>query len=154
MMTIDIALPTQEFRDNLIKLIFKDEILWKELSDEYEAQEGEVVNNELVQSEESPEEFVQHVKEFRKNNDTSKKIERRYKNKVDKKKMQKLENAPIALCDEIIDRLKQINLQPYLDATSTLADEKLRTIKAKLDNAAQWIEDIEEKIKKKINFDE
>ena len=153
-MTIDIALPTQEFRDNLIKKIFKDEILWKELSDEYEAQEGEVVNTELVQSEESPEEFVQHVKEFRKNSDTSKKIHKRYKNKVEKKNMQESVDAPAELCDEIISRLKQINIEPFLNATSTLADEKLRIVFAKLENASQWIEDIEEKIKKKINFDD
>ncbi len=153
-MKIDIALPTQEFRDNLIKKIFKDEFLWKELSDEYESQEGEIVNSELVQSKETPEEFVQHVKNFKKNSETSKKIQRKYRNKVEKKNMQKLENAPVELCDEIVDRLKQINIEPFLNATSSLADDKLRTIHAKLANASQWIEDIDEKIKTKINFDD
>ena len=153
-MTIDIALPTQEFRDNLIKKIFKDEILWKELSDEYAAQEGEIVSKELVQSKESPEEFVNHVKNFKKTSETSQKIHRRYKNKVEKKNMQKLENAPIELCEEIIERLKEINIEPFLSATSPIADEKLRIIKAKLEDASQWIEELEEKIKKKIEFND
>lgn len=153
-LSIDIALPTQEFRDNLIKKIFKDEILWKELSNEHENQEGEVINKELVNSKENPEEFVQHVKNFKKSSETSKKIHRRYRAKVDKKNMQKLENAPIELCDEVIERMKQINLDPYLNATSVLAEEKLRTVHAKLGEVSQWIEDLDEKIKKKIKLDD
>ena len=153
LMTIDIALPTQEFRDNLIKKIFKDEILWKELLDEYEEGEGEDVSKELVQSDETPEDFVQHVKKYRKS-DNAKQIQRKYKNKVDKKNMQTQANAPVELCEEVIDRLKQINIEPFLNATSTLADEKLRKVHDALTNASQWIEDIQEKIRRKINFDD
>lgn len=154
LITIDTTLPTQEFRDNLIKKIFKDEILWKELSNEYESHEGEKVQDELVQSDETPEEFVKHVKEFKKNSDISKKIHRSYRNKVEKKNMQKLENAPIVLCGEIIERLRDLNIDPFLSATSALADDKLRTIHKSLKEASDRIADIQKKIESKITFDD
>lgn len=138
LLTLDVALPTQELRDNLIKKIYSDDILFDELRTEYESAWGEIVQKELIDSKPSPEELVSKVKEFRKT-EAAIEIQQAYKKVVNKKNMQTHADAPIKLCGEINDRLKEINLIPFLNATSSLADEKLDRIREQLSLAQTTI---------------
>ena len=154
LVSIDAALPTQEFRDNLIKKIFKDTVLCEELITEYHDNEGEQINKKLIKNKQNPEDFVKTVRQFRKNDETAASLLKRYKNKIDKKNLQNQVNAPVELCQEILDRLAQINIKPFLSATSKQADQKLKEILVKLTNSKELIEQINEEINKKLTFND
>lgn len=149
LLSIDIPLPTQEFRDNLIKKIFKDQVLWSELATTYENESGPIVNDQILQNKDTPEEFVERVKRFRKTED-SEKILSTYRKKVEKKNMETMANAPVKISEEALERLRQINIEPLIAATSSAADANLKKIKNMLDEATQMIGDLQEKIVAKL----
>jgi len=154
LVSIDAALPTQEFRDNLIKKIFKDHTLANELISEYHENEGEFIQKKIVKNKYNPEDFVKLVKNFRKNDQVALDLYKRYKNKVDKKNLQNQANEPLDLCNEVLQRLQQINIKPFLDATSIQADNKLRELRQKLNESNKIIDQLNEEIQKKIKFNE
>jgi len=152
LLTVDIALPTQELRDNLIKKIFKDEILWNELATKYEEKAGEQVHTAIIQDqiEASSSDFVEKVKDFKKS-ETAKIITHDYKTVVEKKNMATLANAPVQISEDVVGRIEQINIDPFIKATSATADEKLRLVKKNLEKAKSSIELLLEKVNEKLN---
>ena len=152
LLTVDIALPTQEFRDNLIKKIFKDEVLWNELATKYEETAGEKVHTAIIQDqvESTPTAFVERVKNFKKS-DTAKVITHDYKTVVDKKNMATLANAPVQISEDVVGRIEQINIDPFIKATSATADEKLRQLKKNLEKAKASIDLLLEQVNRKLN---
>ena len=66
--------------------------------------------------------------------------------------MEKRVDQPIQLCKELIEILKNIDLTSFLNATSPVADNKLREIKNYLDDGASRIEDLDQKIIKKLGL--
>ena len=152
LLTVDIALPTQEFRDNLIKKIFKDEVLWNELASKYEEKAGEKVHTAIIQNlaESSSSDFIEKVKDFKKS-DTAKVITHDYKAVVEKKNMATLANAPVQISEDIVGRIDQINIEPFIKATSVTADEKLKQVKRNLDEAKSKIEGLLAKVNRKLD---
>lgn len=149
LLTIDIALPTQEFRDNLLKKIFKDQALLRELSTEYSSNYGADVKNTLIDSEIPASDFVDAVKQYRTTENASN-IKASYKKAVDKKNMETMVNAPVQLSDEVLERTKKINIDPFIVANSSTADDKLRKVKQKLSETKCIIEDLIKRIDEKI----
>ncbi len=152
-LTIDTELPTQEFRDNLIKKLFKDTAAFTELAQDYDEHYGEEVSNKILDNHDVPIDFVQKVINFRKT-DTAAKIKKSYKKAVEKKIMEKQANAPIELCDDIIDKIKQINIDPFIDASSSTADNILRKVHSYLKDVVERTNEIDEKITRKIGIHE
>ena len=149
LLTIDIALPTQEFRDNLLKKIFKDQALLRELSTEYSSNYGADVKNTLIDSEIPASDFVDAVKQYRTTENASN-VKTSYKKAVDKKNMETMVNAPVQLSDEVLERTKKINIDPFIVANSSTADDKLKKVKQKLSETKGIIEDLIKRIDEKI----
>lgn len=144
-LSIDTPLPTQEFRDNLIKKIFTDESLWQELSSDYEQHSAPSVNRELLSNKDAPSDFVSRVKTFR-SSQAADDIKKSYKHAVDKKNMEKQANAPIDLCNDLLERIKQINVEPFVDAPSATADNILRRVDGLLIELTDRANEIRDKI--------
>jgi hypothetical protein len=149
LLTIDIALPTQEFRDNLIKKIFKDQGLWKDLSTEYSSNYGADVKHTLIDSNIPASEFVDAVKQYRTTENASN-VKATYKKAVDKKNIETMANAPVQLSEEVLERAKKINIDPFIVANSSTADEKLRKVKRTLSETKSIIEELINRIDEKI----
>lgn len=149
LLTIDIALPTQEFRDNLLKKIFRDQALLNELSTEYSSNYGADVKKTLIDSEIPASDFVDAVKQYRTTENASN-VKTSYKKAVDKKNMETMVNAPVQLSDEVLERTKKINIDPFIVANSSTADDKLKKVKQKLSETKCIIEDLIKRIDEKI----
>ena len=148
---IDVALPTQEFRDNLIGKIFKSQKHFTILDNAYQEKNKKIVFDNLINKTLSPEEFVSSVQNF-KTTDASTDIKNRYKEEVKAVEMELLVDQPIKLCKEMIEILKNIDITSFLDSTATTADDKLREIKKYLDEGSLLIGDLNKKICDKLGI--
>ena len=148
---MDVALPTQEFRDNLIKKIFKSDKHFTNLNNQYKNKYKKSVFDSLINVTCTPEEYVTKVHDFKTTTDSDE-IKTIYKDEVKAYDMEKRVDQPIQLCKELIEILKNIDLTSFLNATSPVADNKLREIKNYLDDGASRIEDLDQKIIKKLGL--
>jgi len=152
-LTLDIGLPTQTLRDNLIKKIFKNDNLFNELSDEYEKKSGEIVSKEIITKECAPEEFLQNVKAFKKT-PPAEHILNDFVHIKEKAGLEKSMEQPIDICSNIKSDLKELNLDPFFEAKSNKSDEILYDVRGKLNEINEFIVEIIEKINTKLNDNE
>lgn len=141
LLSLDVSLPTQEFRDNLIKKIFKDNALFDELNSEYTSKFGEKFYDQFVKQKLETDQFISKIKEYRKSPEAQEAFQL-YKRIVTKKNLQTHANAPLKLCEEIIERLEAIDVTPFLNADTQIANEKLDQICGKLKEAKAKTEEL------------
>ena len=148
---IDVALPTLEFRDNLIGKVFKSQKHFTKLHDDYQKLYKKTLFDTLIKSPVEPEEFVNNVQKF-KTTDTSAEIKNRYEQEVNAIEMELMVDQPLKLCKEMIEILKNIDITSFLESTSSTADDKLREIQKYLSDGRIRIDDLDRKIKEKLGI--
>ncbi|MBO4516525.1 hypothetical protein J5751_03740 [bacterium] len=148
---IDVALPTQEFRDNLIGKVFKSPKHFTKLDNDYQQLYKKILFDTLIKPTVEPEEFVNAVQKF-KTTEVSEEIKNRYIQEVKAIEMELMVDQPIKLCKEMIEILKNIDITSFLDSTSTTADDKLREIKKYLEEGKVRIDDFDKKICEKLGI--
>lgn len=150
-LAMDVALPTQEFRDNLIKKIFKSDKHFTNLNNKYQSNYKKIVYDSLINIDCTPEDYVSKVHDF-KTTKESEEIKTLYKDEVKAYDMEKRVDQPIQLCKELVEILKNIDLTSFINATSPAADAKLSEIKGYLDEGTTRIEDLNQKIINKLGL--
>lgn len=148
---IDVALPTQEFRDNLIGKIYKSQKHFTNLDNTYQEKYKEIIYDSLVNNTSTPEDFVAQVQSF-KTTKESEEIKNAYKEEVKAAEMELMVDQPIKLCKEMIEILKNIDITSFLNSTSSTADDKLREIKKYLDEGNLRIDELNSKICEKLGL--
>lgn len=148
---IDVSLPTQEFRDNLIGKILKSQKHFTNLNNLYREKYKKNVFDNLINITATPEDYVSKVQTF-KTTQESEDIKNLYKEEVKAAEMEAMVDQPIKLCKEMIEILKTIDITSFINSTSTTADDKLREIKNYLDESSSRINDFNQKIIKKLDL--
>jgi len=146
MISIDVSLPTQEFRDNLINKILKNPKFQEDYIAAYEKNYAKIVQKEIISK--KSESFLEKIEEF-KQSDYSNKIKEEYRRFVKLADNKELKEEPLNIMNDVLELLKNLeeSLHIFLEAErSNVEDTMLETVNL-LVKAEQHIEKLKKMIK-------
>lgn len=149
MISIDVSLPTQEFRDNLINKILKNPKFQEDYIAAYEKNYAKIVQKEIISK--KSESFLEKIEEF-KQSDYSNKIKEEYRRFVKLADNKELKEEPLNIMNDVLELLKNLeeSLHIFLEAErSNVEDTMLETVNL-LVKAEQQIEKLKKMIKWQI----
>lgn len=144
LLTLDVALITQNLRDGLIKKVFKDSNETKKLIDEHKETIGDKIQT-IIEDSNDIEEFNDSIKELR-NSDEAIEDKENYEKVVSKQVAKNQIDIPLKECKNALKSLDNVNVKPLINASNTIANQKLEEIK----NALSEIENKVRMIKLQI----
>jgi len=137
LLTLDVALITQNLRDGLIKKVFKDNAATKKLIDDHKEKIGNKIQA-IIDENTDLSSFSESIKELKSSDEAAEDKENYEKilsNQVAKNQI----DIPLKECKNILKSLDNINIKPLVNASNPIANKKLDEVKKAL-------ADIEKKI--------
>lgn len=146
LLTLNVALPTQTLRDNLLKIVFKNEAATDELIEKHKDAIGNDIAN-IISEHVSTDEFkdrIQNLKESEKSEEDL----LHYQNIVDSLKKKNLKDLPAKLAKDALTYISDIVLEPFFASSSEEAAAILAKVKEYLTKISEittrLLNDIEE----------
>ena len=138
LLTLDVALMTQNLRDSLIKKVFKNKIETEKLIDKHNQIIGGLISN-IINTSTSSDEFNEQINSLR-HSDEAEEDKKVYQDTVGKLNDISQLDMPIKICNKINDLIDDLNIQPLISANNAIADSKLKDIQQQLKEALNKIE--------------
>lgn len=138
LLTLDVALMTQNLRDSLIKKVFKNKVETEKLIDKHNQIIGGLISN-IINTSNSSDEFNEQINLLR-HSDEAEEDKKVYQDTVGKLNDISQLDMPIKICNKINDLIDDLNIQPLISANNTIADSKLKDIQQQLKEALNKIE--------------
>lgn len=138
LLTLDVALMTQNLRDSLIKKVFKNKIETEKLIDKHNQIIGGLISN-IINTSTSSDEFNEKINSLR-HSDEAEEDKKVYQDTVGKLNDISQLDMPIKICNKINDLIDDLNIQPLISANNAIADSKLKDIQQQLKEALNKIE--------------
>lgn len=126
-LALDVSLPTQKLRDELINKIYKNDVYAEELINKYETNSSHAVHSKIINA--NPDiDLIQRVKLFKESDDAIQVLNdfERVREKVG---LEKSLDQPIRTCENILETLNQMNLDILLNSNTEKAISTLNRIK-------------------------
>lgn len=138
LLTLDVALMTQNLRDSLIKKVFKNKVETEKLIDKHNQIIGGLISN-IINNSNTSDDFNEQINSLRHSDeaDEDKKV---YQDTVGKLNDISQLDMPIKICNKINDLIDDLNIQPLISANNAIADSKLKDIQQQLSEALNKIE--------------
>ena len=127
LLTLDVALITQNLRDGLIKKVFKDSAETKKLIDEHKETIGDKIQT-IIEDSTDIDDFNESIKELR-NSDEATEDKENYEKVVSKQVAKNQIDIPLKECKNALKSLDNVNVKPLINASNTIANQKLEEIK-------------------------
>ena len=127
LLTLDVALITQNLRDGLIKKVFKDSAETKKLIDEHKETIGDKIQT-IIEDSPDIDDFNESIKELR-NSDEATEDKENYEKVVSKQVAKNQIDIPLKECKNALKSLDNVNVKPLINASNTIANQKLEEIK-------------------------
>jgi hypothetical protein len=142
---LDVTLPTQEFRDNLIGKILKDPRFSDDYINNYEKYHKSSIKKEIINNKDG--ELIDRIKEFRISDDSGKILDD-YKKFVKKADGTSLMEEPKRIIEEINKLLEELdkNIQMFLEVDEANAKQILEEVKNSLVETTKSISSLVKKI--------
>ena len=131
LLTLDVALITQNLRDGLIRKIFKDNNETKKLIDQHKETIGNKIQTIIEQSNDL-DSFNDLIKEL-KNSDEAVEDKENYEKVLSTQVAKNQIDIPLKECKNAIKSIDNINVKPLINASNPIADKKLEEVKKALD---------------------
>ncbi len=138
LLTLDVALMTQNLRDSLIKKVFKNKVETEKLIDKHNQIIGGLISN-IINTLNSSDEFNEQINLLR-HSDEAEEDKKVYQDTVGRLNDISQLDMPIKICNKINDLIDDLNIQPLISANNTIADSKLKDIQQQLKEALNKIE--------------
>lgn len=138
LLTLDVALMTQNLRDSLIKKVFKNKEETEKLIDKHNKIIGSLISN-IINNSNNSDEFNEQINSLR-HSDEAEEDKKVYQNTVGKLNDISQLDMPIKICNKINDLIDDLNIQPLISANNAIADSKLKDIRQQLKEALNKIE--------------
>ncbi len=138
LLTLDVALMTQNLRDSLIKKVFKNKFETEKLIDKHNQIIGGLISN-IINTSTSSDEFNEQINSLR-HSDEAEEDKKVYQDTVGKLNDISQLDMPIKICNKINDLIDDLNIQPLISANNAIADSKLKDIQQQLKEALNKIE--------------
>lgn len=138
LLTLDVALMTQNLRDSLIKKVFKNKVETEKLIDKHNQIIGDLISN-IINTSTSSDEFNEQINSLR-HSDEAEEDKKVYQDTVGKLNDISQLDMPIKICNKINDLIDDLNIQPLISANNAIADSKLKDIQQQLKEALNKIE--------------
>lgn len=138
LLTLDVALMTQNLRDSLIKKVFKNKVETEKLIDKHNQIIGGLISN-IINTSTSSDEFNEQINSLR-HSDEAEEDKKVYQDTVGKLNDISQLDMPIKICNKINDLIDDLNIQPLISANNAIADSKLKDIQQQLKEALNKIE--------------
>lgn len=126
-LALNVSLPTQKLRDELINKIYKNDVYAEELINKYETNSSHAVHSKIINA--NPDiDLIQRVKLFKESDDAIQVLNdfERVREKVG---LEKSLDQPIRTCENILETLNQMNLDILLNSNTEKAISTLNRIK-------------------------
>lgn len=126
-LALNVSLPTQKLRDDLINKIYREDVYAEELLIKYETNSSHAVHSRIINAN-SDIDLIQRVKLFKESEDAVQVLNdfERVREKVG---LEKSLDQPIRTCENILETLNQMNLDILLNSNTEKAISTLNTIK-------------------------
>lgn len=126
-LALNVSLPTQKLRDDLINKIYKNDVYAEELLNKYETNSSHAVYSKIINAN-SDIDLIQRVKLFKESDDAIQVLNdfERVREKVG---LEKSLDQPIKTCENILETLNQMNLDILLNSNTEKAILSLNRIK-------------------------
>ena len=131
LLTLDVALITQNLRDGLIRKIFKDNNETKKLIEQHKETIGNKIQTIIEQSADL-DSFNELIKEL-KNSDEAAEDKENYEKVLSTQVAKNQIDIPLKECKNAIKSIDNINVKPLINASNPIADKKLEEVKKALD---------------------
>ena len=147
LLTLDVALITQNLRDGLIKKVFKNDEATKKLIIEHNEKIGNKIKD-VINNANSVTIFNDLINELK---DSEEAVEDKeaYEKAVQKEVSKNQLDVPLKECINALKSLENVNVKPLVNASNTIAEKKLSEISSTLNE----IEIIIKKIKSEMQVD-
>ena len=148
LLTLKVALITQNLRDGLIRKVFKDKSETKELIEEHKETIGNKIQD-VIDASKTPEELVSSMNELKESGEASEDQEH-YEKKVNKQVANKQLDVPLKECQAALKSLNNVNLKPLIDASNVIAQKKLTEINDELNKITGKVKTLQMEINKDV----
>lgn len=147
LLTLDVALITQNLRDGLIKKVFKNDEATKKLIIEHNEKIGNKIKD-VINNANSVTIFNDLINELK---DSEEAVEDKeaYEKAVQKEVSKNQLDVPLKECINALKSLENVNVKPLVNASNIIAEKKLSEISSTLNE----IEIIIKKIKSEMQVD-
>jgi hypothetical protein len=126
-LALDVNLPTQRLRDDLINKIFKNDVYAEELLEKYETNSSDAVQS-MILNPNSDIDIMERVKLF-KESEAAIQVLNDFERVKEKVGLEKSLDQPIRACENILETLNQLNLDVLLSSNTEKAMLSLNKIK-------------------------
>ena len=130
LLTLDVALITQNLRDGLIRKVFKDNEETKKLINEHKETIGDRIHT-IIDDSKDVDSFNESIKEL-KNSDEAIDDKENYEKSLSKQVAKNQIDIPLKECKNALKSLENINVNPLINASNSIADIKLSKVKKML----------------------
>ena len=148
LLTLKVALITQNLRDGLIRKVFKDKSETKELIEEHKETIGNKIQD-VIDASETPGELILSMNELKESAEASEDLEH-YEKKVNKQVANKQLDVPLKECQAALKSLNNVNLKPLIDASNVIAQKKLTEINDELNKITGKVKTLQMEINKDV----
>lgn len=148
LLTLKVALITQNLRDGLIRKVFKDTNETKELIEEHKETIGNKIQD-VIDASETPEELVSSMNELKESGE-AREDQEHYEKKVNKQVANKQLDVPLKECQAALKSLNNVNLKPLIDASNVIAQKKLTEINDELNKITAKVKTLQMEINKDV----
>ncbi|HAR58300.1 MAG TPA: hypothetical protein DCR62_06105 [Acholeplasmatales bacterium] len=140
LLTLDVPLPTQNLRDGLIKKIFKNQSETNDLINKHKNIIGDKIQD-VIETSTTTEEFLENINAL-KQSESANEDKKIYEDKLNKISTKSQLDLPIKECQRALETLQGVNVKPLVQASSTIADKKIKEINDKLTEIIRAVESI------------
>lgn len=146
LLTLDIPLITQNLRDGLIKKVFKDSKITKELIDEHKETIGNSIHNIIKEAKDVAtfNEYIKELKNSEKANDDKENYIKVTSFLVSKNQL----DVPLKECKNALKSLDNVNIKPLVNASNEIAENKLSEISQVLNEIIKKVDIIKFEMEK------
>jgi hypothetical protein len=126
-LALDVSLPTQKLRDDLINKIFMNDVFAEELLDKYDNNSSQAVHSQIINSN-SNLDIIERVKIF-KESEAAIQVLSDFDRVREKVGLEKSLDQPIRSCEDILETLNDMNLEVLMNSNTEKAYLSLNRIK-------------------------
>lgn len=140
LLTLDVALITQNLRDGLIKKVFKDNEATKKLIEDHKEKIGNKIK-EIIKEADDVYSFNDLIKEL-KYSEEAQEDKENYEKAISKQISKNQLDIPLKECRNALKSLENVNIKPLITASNTIAEKKINEISAVLEDIVKIIDNI------------
>ena len=146
LLTLDVALITQNLRDGLIKKVFRDNETTKKLIEEHKEIIGDRIRK-IIDEAEDVDTFNDLIKEL-KNSEIAQEDKEKYERAISNLISRNQLDVPLKECKNALKSLESVDVMPLISASNSIAETKLKDITLVLDDITKRVSNILMEIKK------